>query len=242
MADPNPVSLKEQVKALLREDLRLDPRAQIDDDMPLIGGEFELDSLDVVLLISSVEKKFNVSLPRDGTAAQLFGSVDAIVRFLEAQNGNGHAAVATAEAPGNAKLDLQALLARLPHGEPFRFVSELTEVVPGQRAQGVWQVRGDEAFLAGHFPGRPLVPGVLVSEALAQVSGFITAGDAPSASLLAQVNVRFRQPIVPPARIVLKAELRQTVDALQTFDVQALVGDDVAAEGEVTLKLSPQVV
>lgn len=241
MADPNAISLNEQVKALLREDLRLGPDARIDDDMPLIGGEFELDSLDVVLLVSSVEKRFGVKLPRDAAAAEVFSSVDAIVRFLESQNGHAAGSTASPAQPAADTPDLDTLLARLPHGEPFRFVSKLTDVAPGQRAEGVWEVRGDEAFFAGHFPGQPLVPGVLVSEALAQVSGLIAAaGAAPASARLAQVNVRFRQPIAPPAQIVLKSQLRQTVDTLQHCDVQALVGGEVVAEGEVTLKLSPQ--
>ncbi|MFN0127327.1 MAG: 3-hydroxyacyl-ACP dehydratase FabZ family protein [Verrucomicrobiales bacterium] len=62
-------------------------------------------------------------------------------------------------------------LAALPHGPAFRFVDSLTALDPGKSASGRYRVRGDEAFLAGHFPGAPMVPGVILIEAVAQLAG-----------------------------------------------------------------------
>lgn len=59
----------------------------------------------------------------------------------------------------------------LPHGPEFRFLDRVTAVNPGVSAEGIYDVRGNEAFLAGHFPGNPIVPGVILIEALAQLSG-----------------------------------------------------------------------
>src|SRR3954469_15948759 len=61
----------------------------------------------------------------------------------------------------------------LPHGPEFRFVDRITEMDPGKSGKGVYLVRGDEIFLRGHFPGHPLMPGVLLIEAVAQLAGCV---------------------------------------------------------------------
>jgi len=65
----------------------------------------------------------------------------------------------------------------LPHGPEFRFVDELVSLDPGRSAEGRYRVRGDESFLAGHFPGRPLMPGVILIEAIAQLGGVAAQSD-----------------------------------------------------------------
>jgi 3-hydroxyacyl-[acyl-carrier-protein] dehydratase len=68
-------------------------------------------------------------------------------------------------------------LGALPHGAEFRFIDEVVELDPGRCGRAVYRVRGDEAILRGHFPGRPLVPGVILIEALAQLAGIIAQSD-----------------------------------------------------------------
>jgi 3-hydroxyacyl-[acyl-carrier-protein] dehydratase len=68
-------------------------------------------------------------------------------------------------------------LEALPHGPSFRFVDRLTALDPGKSGTGIYDVRGDEAFLAGHFPGFPIVPGVVLIEALAQLAGVVAQCD-----------------------------------------------------------------
>ena len=65
----------------------------------------------------------------------------------------------------------------LPHRDPFLFVDEITAITPGESASGIWRLTGDEAFFAGHFPGRPTLPGVLMCEAIAQVGAFAVLTD-----------------------------------------------------------------
>ena len=79
-------------------------------------------------------------------------------------------------------------LSSLPHGPEFRFIDELTELRPGESAQARWQLKGDEAFLRGHFPGHPLLPGVIMIEALAQLGG-ILAQTRPGVALLKDLRL-----------------------------------------------------
>ncbi len=69
-------------------------------------------------------------------------------------------------------------LAALPHGPEFRFIDRVTELHPGRSGVGQYRIRGDEAFLAGHFPGNPMMPGVLMVEAIAQLGGVVAQCDA----------------------------------------------------------------
>lgn len=73
--------------------------------------------------------------------------------------------------------DLESALEALPHGPSFRFVDEMVSLAPGSEAVGRYRVRGDEAFLGGHFPGNPIMPGVILLEAIAQLGGVLVQSD-----------------------------------------------------------------
>lgn len=126
----------------------------------------------------------------------------------------------------------------LPHREPFRFVTNLDELTHGHRGVGCWRVRGDEGFFAGHFPGSPVVPGVLLAEALAQLSGLVAfggAGGGGKAARLAQVSVKFQSGVVPPAEIRLESTLTREMGGLYLFEVRAENNGVVAAHGSLVL-------
>jgi 3-hydroxyacyl-[acyl-carrier-protein] dehydratase len=101
----------------------------------------------------------------------------------------------------------------LPHRPPFLFVDAVTEIVPSTSAKGVWHLTGEEAFFAGHFPGRPTLPGVLMVEALAQLGGIALLSDARYAGKLPLFGgidkARFRRQVVPGDTLELSVELDQ---------------------------------
>src|SRR6188508_2095120 len=84
--------------------------------------------------------------------------------------------------------NLANALAHLPHGPEFRFVDRLTALDPGKSGRGEYTVKGDEPFLRGHFPGEPLMPGVLLLEAAAQLAGVVAQSD-PKISPLAELKL-----------------------------------------------------
>src|SRR3982750_4931383 len=104
-------------------------------------------------------------------------------------------------------------VALLPHRPPFRFVDAVEELVVGERCVGLYRVTGDEAFLAGHFPGNPVFPGVLQLEALAQAGAISLLSDARYAGTLPLFggveDVRFRRMVRPGDEMVLAVEIER---------------------------------
>lgn len=126
----------------------------------------------------------------------------------------------------------------LPHREPFVFVDEVLALEPCTSANGMKTFRGDEAFFAGHFPGDPIVPGVIITEALAQIAG-IAAGEAGVRFLLSAVRVmKFHRAVRPAECIELSATKAGGMGGLLSFEVRAAVAGETVAEGQIILSRS----
>ena len=143
----------------------------------------------------------------------------------------------------------QDILDYLPHRPPFRFLTEVLSLTD-EYALGQWVLDGTEDFFEGHFPNQPLLPGVLITESLAQLAGFIPqaaaiidadntniAEQTPRSFRLAQIEMRFEKSVSPPLSLTLEAKVERTLGSLWLFNVQAKLGDDSVARGSLTLSL-----
>ncbi|MDB5358151.1 MAG: putative (3R)-hydroxymyristoyl-[acyl-carrier-protein] dehydratase [Phycisphaerales bacterium] len=230
MSIPSPQTL-EQVKTLLRRDLKLGDSA-IPDDMPFFGTDVDLDSLDILLLMTSIEKQFKVKIPSEAVGKQVFQNVSTLAAYVDDQLGGAAGSATSAGAASSGPVDY---LRRLPHGEGFRFVSRVIAIKERDSGEAEWSVSGEEAFFAAHFPGNPVVPGVLIAEALAQLSGLVGPDNGARSGKLAHVDVRFEQAVAPPATLTLRSKMLRAMGELQQFEVSASVGESVVARGTLAL-------
>jgi 3-hydroxyacyl-[acyl-carrier-protein] dehydratase len=122
----------------------------------------------------------------------------------------------------------------LPHGLSFRFVDRVLELVPGERVIALKNVTANDPHLQDHFPGNPLMPGVLLVESMAQTAGLLLPEG--SSAFLAQIKeARFRAPVIPGDQIRIEAVRRGGLSDLHRFEVAALVNGTPAAEAEIVL-------
>ena len=146
-----------------------------------------------------------------------------------------------------ALFELADLLPLLPHREPFLFVDRVIKLEPNKSIVAERLLRTEEPHFAGHFPGRPIMPGVLIAEALAQTSGLLIGlsemasaaapPEKPRAFFLAVTSIKFTHPAVPGDTLVLRATMDRNFGALFRFNVEATAGRNLIASGSLTLAM-----
>ncbi|MGN6379535.1 MAG: 3-hydroxyacyl-ACP dehydratase FabZ [Gaiellales bacterium] len=139
-------------------------------------------------------------------------------------------------------LDRQRIQSIIPHRDPFLLVDEVTELEPGVRARGSYRVDPGAWYLAGHFPGNPIMPGVLQVEALAQlgaICGLSHPDHAGRLALFAGIDdVRFKQIVRPLDVLDLEAEIVRLRGPVGRAEVQASVAGKPACRGTITFALT----
>lgn len=134
-------------------------------------------------------------------------------------------------------MDIQEILETLPHRYPFLLVDRILELEPGRRALGVKNVTMNEPFFQGHFPGHPIMPGVLLIEAMAQVAGVLalkTSGERDCVVYFMGIDrARFRRPVVPGDRLVIGVDVKKTRGPIWSCSCEVKVGEELAAGAEI---------
>jgi 3-hydroxyacyl-[acyl-carrier-protein] dehydratase len=136
-------------------------------------------------------------------------------------------------------MDIHAILQQLPHRYPFLLVDRVIECTPGETLTAIKNVTINEPFFPGHFPQRPVMPGVMILEAMAQATGllaFATFGHPPPEDVLYYLvgvdGARFKRPVEPGDQLVLKVELTRAIRSVWRFKGVAEVEDKRVAEAQ----------
>ena len=141
------------------------------------------------------------------------------------------------KAPGAAVMEITEIMNILPHRYPFLLIDRILELEPGKSARGLKNVSINEPFFAGHFPGHPIMPGVLIIEAMAQVGGvlaFKSAGVTNKAVYFMGIdNARFRKPVVPGDTVEFVLTVTKRRGVIWVFKGEAFVAGQLVAEAEL---------
>lgn len=123
----------------------------------------------------------------------------------------------------------------LPHSYPFIFIDRILEVKEGESITCLKNVTINEEFFLGHFKENPVMPGVLIIEAMAQASGLIIGTERKGAYLTRVKDARFKSLVMPGDQLIIKASLIQKFSPMYVFKVEAFVNDEAVSEAEITL-------
>ena len=143
-------------------------------------------------------------------------------------------------------IEIKEIMALLPHAYPFLLVDRIVEMEAGKRIVGIKNVTYNEPFFPGHFPGRPIMPGVLIVEAMAQTAGILVFNSMPEEDrkkpvfFLGMDNVRFRKPVIPGDQLRLELEITRHRQSIWGFKGRAFVDGKLAAEGDLLAMLGEE--
>lgn len=141
--------------------------------------------------------------------------------------------------------DISVIKEMLPHRDPFLFIDRAIAFEPNKTITAEKDLSPDMVFFAGHFPGTPIMPGVLTTESLAQACGLLLGltwkenpelkGNVVGMLFLINVNMKYTSPAFPEETLILKAELKRKFGGLFMFDVSAHVKDRLIGKGSISL-------
>lgn len=143
-----------------------------------------------------------------------------------------------------SQMNIVEIMKYLPHRYPFLLVDRVLECTPGESVVAIKNVTINEPFFIGHFPHHPVMPGVLIIEAMAQAAGILAfrtldrpPGDDMVIYFVGMEGVRFKRPVVPGDTLTFKVQLLKSKRSISVFAAQAYVGEQLAAEAELMCTL-----
>lgn len=141
--------------------------------------------------------------------------------------------------------DIEWIKSVLPHRYPFLLVDRVSSLEPGARIEAIKNVTVNEPFFIGHFPEQPVMPGVLVVEALAQAAGILLIHDRPDRDshliyLAGVENAKFRRPVVPGDQLVMEVEILRSRRSFAKVQGTARVDDRIVVEATLTSAMVPK--
>jgi 3-hydroxyacyl-[acyl-carrier-protein] dehydratase len=135
-------------------------------------------------------------------------------------------------------IDINQILKLLPHRYPFLLVDRVLEITPRVSITALKNVTMNEPFFQGHFPDFPVMPGVLIIEALAQTAALLTFSEAKAENAIYYFagidGARFKKPVLPGDQLIMMAILEREKAGIYKFQVKATVNDELAAEANIT--------
>ncbi|MFC1559708.1 acyl-ACP--UDP-N-acetylglucosamine O-acyltransferase [Candidatus Margulisiibacteriota bacterium] len=140
-------------------------------------------------------------------------------------------------------IDITSILKTLPHRYPFLLIDRVLEIEEGKRAVGLKNITFNEPYFQGHFPGLPVVPGVLMVEMMAQLGAIIALRRPEMAGKIVYFagidNVRFRKPVVPGDQLIIEAEASKMKGSIGKMKARAKVNNETVVEGEIMFSIGP---
>jgi 3-hydroxyacyl-[acyl-carrier-protein] dehydratase len=143
-------------------------------------------------------------------------------------------------------IEIKEIMNILPHAYPFLLVDRIVEMELGKRIVGIKNVTYNEPFFPGHFPNRPIMPGVLIVEAMAQAAGVLAFKSMPDENqkkpvyFLGMDNVRFRKPVIPGDQLRLELEVTRHRQSIWGFKGKAFVDEKLVAEADFLAMLGDE--
>jgi 3-hydroxyacyl-[acyl-carrier-protein] dehydratase len=143
-------------------------------------------------------------------------------------------------------IDITGIMKRIPHRYPMLLIDRVVDIVPTESCTGIKNVTINEPYFQGHFPGRPIMPGVLIIEAMAQTAATLVVdslegvgADSHVVYFMTIENARFRKPVLPGDQLHIKVKKERQRGQVWKFQGEAFVGDTLCAEATYTAMLVP---
>lgn len=139
----------------------------------------------------------------------------------------------------NDIIDVRSIMKSIPHRYPFILVDRILALEPGKKAVGLKNVTINEPFFQGHFPGEPIMPGVLIVEAMAQTGGVLAIASMPKGSegalmyFMGMDQVKFRKPVVPGDQLIMEIEVIKHRGNIMKLAGKTMVDDKLAVEAQI---------